>query len=217
MILMKDFTLRTGKVSVKARRTGGNEGFLLFFNAGGIDNFMFANAGAAGNRFTAIQDRGDRPGGFYQGGLSTPGPIENGRWYDVSLVVGRDKAELFLDGKKVAEAGIENPPAFFANAGYDRNSRSVVVKATNYNKWPVNTEIRLDGVSQVAPSGKHVFLCADQPYAENSLDQPRLIVPQERTLTGSAREFRVSLSPYSVNVLRIPAVPAKPSSDRISP
>ena len=47
--------LQTGRVTLKARRVGGNEGFLMFFNASGPDRFMFCNYGAAGNQFSAIQ------------------------------------------------------------------------------------------------------------------------------------------------------------------
>jgi len=37
------------------------------------------------------------------------------------------------------------------------------------------------------------------------LDNPRRIVPQESPLPGCAKSFPVTLLPYSVNVLRIPA------------
>jgi hypothetical protein len=99
MLLLKTPELKTGRVTLKARRADGNEGFLIYFNASGIDRFLFCNYGAAGNNFSAIQERGAPEGCTFQGGRSMPGPIDKGRWYEISLVVGRDKAEMFLDGK----------------------------------------------------------------------------------------------------------------------
>ena len=51
MLLLKAPELKTGRVTLKARRVGGNEGFLMFFNASGTDRFLFCNYGAAGKQF----------------------------------------------------------------------------------------------------------------------------------------------------------------------
>ena len=136
-----------GKVTLKARRVDGREGFLLFFNARGIDRFLFCNYGAAGNKFSAIQKRGDLKGCAFKGGMNTQGPIENDRWYDVSLIVTKDKAEMYKDGKKVAEARVEYLPSYFATAGYDRRNKAVVIKATNYHAAPVRVKIQLEGAN----------------------------------------------------------------------
>lgn len=205
MLLRRDVELKTGRITFKARRTGGSEGFLLFFNARGLDNFMFANFGAAGNTFTAIQDRGERTGGTLRPGQHTPGPIEDRRWHEVALVVGADHAELLMDGRKVADCRIENPPDFFANAGYDEKAGCVVLKASNYHQLPRVMEISLTGVSQVGAAGEHRFMTSADPYAENSLEHPLRLVPQSAPLAGCAERFTVTLPPHSFNVLRIPA------------
>ena len=51
LLLLKALKLETGRVTLKARRVGGSEGFLMFFNASGPDRFLFCNYGAAGNTF----------------------------------------------------------------------------------------------------------------------------------------------------------------------
>jgi alpha-L-arabinofuranosidase len=205
MLLLKGPPFKTGRVTLKARRVDGSEGFLMFFNAAGPDRFLFCNYGAAGNKFSAIQDRGVPEGCAFHGGMSTQGGIETGRWYEISLVLGRDKAEMFLDGKKVSDAKAEYLPAFFATAGYDTKERTVVLKATNYHAKPVRAEIQLDGAAKVGAAGRHIVIRSDEPCAENSLDNPRRIVPEEQPLAGCGERCSVTLAPYSVNVLRIPA------------
>lgn len=210
MLLLRDFRLERGRVTVKARRTDGREGFLVFFNAAGPERFLFANCGAAGNTFTAIQDRGTDEGTAFRGGRSTEGPIGNGRWYELSLVVGRDRAELLLDGAPVADCGAEAMPSLFATAGYHRADRAVVVKATNYHPVPVTATIVLDGARTVSPTGRHIVIQGAGLTDENSLDEPRRIVPAERPLERCGPRFEVTLPPWSVNVLRVPATKQVP-------
>jgi alpha-L-arabinofuranosidase len=205
MLLLKTPELKTGRVTLKARRVGGSEGFLMFFNAANIDRFLFCNYGAAGNSFTAIQDRGVPDGCAFKCGRSTPGKIENDRWYEISLTLGRDKAELFLDGKLVSDARMEYLPAFFATSGYDPKARTVVVRAVNYGKSPLQTDLQLEGAETVGTTGEHLVLHGIKPEEENSLADPLRITPQKLPLANCAARFPVTLPPYSVNVLRIPA------------
>lgn len=205
MLLLKTPELKIGRVTLKARRVGGAEGFLMFFNASGIDRFLFCNYGAAGNSFSAIQDRGAPEGCSFRGGSTTRGKIENERWYDISLVVGRDRAEMYLNDKRVSNARVQYLPSFFAVSGYDREDKMVVLKATNYNAKPVQADIELDGAKWVGKTGQHIVIASDDQYDRNTLDNPRRIVPLEQPLTDCAENFSVTLPPYSVNVLRIPA------------
>jgi alpha-L-arabinofuranosidase len=196
--------LKTGRITVKARRTGGSEGFLMFFHADGPDRYMFCNYGAAGNQFSAIQGT---PGAGIatKGGGDLQGPIELDQWYEITLVITKNSAEMLLDGKRVSMVEADALPAFFATAGYQREGGTVIVKATNFGAEPLCAQIHLEGVSQVAATGEHIVIRADQPADENSLDQPDLIKPVVQSLAGCSANFPVTLPPHSVNVLRIPA------------
>jgi len=203
MLLLKKPELKVGKITLKARRTSGKEGFLVLFGADGPERFFFGNYGAAGNKFSAIQQRGRRDGLSFRTGATTQGPIENDRWYEISLVVTSNKAEMYLDGKKVSDAGVTHLPSFFTAAGYDRRNKTVVVKAANYRDVPVETEIELEGVKSVAKTGEHIVIRSDTPRDQNTLDNPTRIVPKSRPLNNCAKRFTVELPPRSVNVLRI--------------
>ena len=124
---------------------------------------------------------------------------------EISLVLGRDKAEMYLDGEKISDTKAEPMPAFFATGGYDRKGKAVVLKATNCHAQPVRADIQLDGAAKVGQAGRHLVIRSAGQYDENTLDNPRRIVPQDVPLPGCARMFSVTLPPYSVNVLRIPA------------
>jgi alpha-L-arabinofuranosidase len=57
----------------------------------------------------------------------------------------------------------------------------------------------------VAATGRHIVIRSDQPTDENTLENPRRIVPQDQPLPNCGRSFTVTLPPASVNVLCIPA------------
>lgn len=197
--------LTTGRVTLKARRIGGNEGFLMFFAADGPQRYMFCNYGAAGNHFSAIQGT-PAEGIATKGGGDKQGAIENDRWYDISLVLTKDSAEMLLDGKRISKITAQSLPTFFATAGYDRAKKATVVRATNYTNAPVPLTIELANARSVGATGEHIIIQHDNPNEDNSLDAPQRIVPKTQSLR-CGEKVTVELPPRSVNVLRIPSQP----------
>ena len=196
--------LRTGRVTLKARRVSGVEGFQLLFGANLAERGIVCNYGGWDNKRTAFEV-------LMSEGITTKvsgelqGPLENERWYDVSLVVKNRSSEMLLDRKAVSHLEADVLPSFFATAGYDRKGKTVVVRATNYEKRPVRAEIQLDGAVNVGATGQHIVIRSDNPDDENSLDSPLRIVPHEQPLPNCGKRFTITLAPNSVNVLRIPA------------
>jgi hypothetical protein len=82
-----DYTL-----SLKARKTGGKEGFLIIFGAPGDDTKSWWNLGGWGNTKNALEI----PGVPSQ---QVPGSIETGRWYDIRIELKGPRVQCFLDGK----------------------------------------------------------------------------------------------------------------------
>jgi len=112
---------------------------------------------------------------------------------------------MYLDGKEVSTASARYLTSFFTAAGYDRDDKAVVIKTTNYHATPVQADIRLNGAKRVSKTGRHIVINSADLYDQNTLDNPRKIVPQDKPLNNCGDNFTVTLAPYSVNVLRIPA------------
>lgn len=205
MLLLKTPELTVGRVTVKARRVAGQEGFEILFNVRGRDRFFFCNYGANMNSFSAVQDHGVPAGLTFRGGRSRRGPMEDGRWYDLSLVLHADNAEMYLDGQRISTGSVKALSPVFAAGGYDRTHKTVVLKATNYNPTPLRTDITLDGAGTVGRAGRLISISSDSLDGDNTLDEPQRIVPRETPLENCSSQFSVTLPPYSVNVLRIPA------------
>ena len=202
-IFIPNLPFETGEIRVKARRTEGSEGFLILFNAEKDDRFFFANYGAAGNAFHEVQCWGTPRDYAYKRYSSTRGEIENNRWYDLRVVVKRDRAEMYLDGELVSVAGLTPVESLFATAGLRTGSEEVVTKAVNYLEEPVKATLHLSGAASVQPTGSHIVITSGDLHDRNTLDEPQKIIPEEKPLNNCSNQFSVTLPPRSVNLIRV--------------
>lgn len=81
---------------VKARKTGGTEGFLILFRVKDKDHFYWWNIGGWGNAQHGVEARG-ASAGFPR----VPGKVDTGRWYDVRVVVQGASIRCYLDGELI--------------------------------------------------------------------------------------------------------------------
>jgi len=81
--------------SLKARKLGGSEGFLILFHVGDDNNLTWWNIGGWNNTLHAIE----RIDNGMKSDVSTrvPGQVETGRWYDVRIVVEGFRIRCYLD------------------------------------------------------------------------------------------------------------------------
>ncbi len=85
-------------VSVRARKTGGAEGFLVGFGARNNEDYYWLNLGGWNNtRYRLEKSVGGKRNPF---GPEVNGSIEAGRWYDVTIAVAGRRIQCFLDEKK---------------------------------------------------------------------------------------------------------------------
>ena len=81
--------------SLKARKLGGAEGFLIPFLVKDENAKSWWNIGGWGNTRHAHRD------GRNQSATDVPGSIETGRWYDIRIEVKGANVKCYLDGKLI--------------------------------------------------------------------------------------------------------------------
>jgi alpha-L-arabinofuranosidase len=128
-------------------------------------------------------------------------PIETGRWYDVTIEVGADQVDCYLDGKLLMT--YKEPQQFFSIAGKDDVTGDIIIKAVNASANPYQTGISLTGVTGLQSMGELISLRAASPEVENSFAAPTKYIPQTQTVEGITPFFEISFKPYSINVLRL--------------
>ena len=193
-------------IEAKARKTGGKEGFFIYFGMSedGKDGYVF-NVAGWGNTKTALES-------IRKGDTSSPHSemvahkLETGRWYDLKVVVGEKEAELFVDGVSIVKYELEpETTRIYSVAGYDEAAGEVVVKVVNAEETPFTASLKLDNVSKVQKAGKVITLASQSPEDENSFDEPTKISPIETAYDGFAKSFDYKFEPNSFTILRIKA------------
>src|SRR5262249_10275827 len=86
-------------IDVRARKLGGDEGFLVMFHVRDDENFYWWNVGGWGNREHGIEKCVD--GSKIQLGPHVAGSIEAGRWYDLQIAIDGPHIRCYLDGQLV--------------------------------------------------------------------------------------------------------------------
>lgn len=199
-ISLNDYTLQ-----LKARKTGGKEGFMIYY--GLSDNaqtgYLF-NIGGWFNSRTAVEIvKGGRNAGMV--GDSVSQSIEKDKWYDIKIVASPSKIELFIDGKLTLTHTPSSHPMQFISAGYDEKSGEIIVKIVNADEKPYKTDIKIDGAKKIAPSGKIISLSAKSGSDENSFEEPLKISPIESKYNNFGKSFNYEFPPFSYTIFRIKA------------
>jgi alpha-L-arabinofuranosidase len=190
----KDYTY-----SLKARKTGGSEGFLVMFQLPGDQEVSWWNIGGHGNKDFSL-DAPDAPAD------RVAGTIETGRWYDIRVELQGGSVKCYLDGKLIHGVARKSAQSLYAVATQDRAAGEIILKVANVTKQPVKTAVDLRGVKDMAAPARATVLTSEKITDENSLDAPEKIVPKETTVDlGGKPQFDYTFPPISVTVLKIKA------------
>lgn len=186
--------------SVKARKTGGAEGFLVMFHVRDEANYTWWNVGGWENTRHAIEK--STGGSKSIVGTEVPGRIETGRWYDLRVEVQGPRIRCFLDGMLVHDVVEQGTQTLFASATRDAANGDVILKVVNAGASDCQVEIDLQGVSEVAREARGEVLVGN-PADVNSLDEPRRIAPKPLRIRDARPRFTHRFPASSVTVLRL--------------
>jgi len=181
--------------TLKARKIGGAEGFLIMFRVKDDNAKAWWNLGGWGNTRHAIE-----LGGIVGDGVR--GRIETNRWYDVRIELTGSRIRCFLDGKLIHDV---NPQmkSLYAVAGLARPSGDVILKVVNVSDASQDTQIDLRGAAPTIQSATATVLTSADPADENTVDQPNKVAPITRPADITTPKFRYTFPAHSVTILRL--------------
>jgi alpha-L-arabinofuranosidase len=189
-----DYTL-----TLKARKLGGREGFLILFHISNDEDRIWWNLGGWNN----TQDAVESGSGPIDG---KPGHIESNRWYDIKIVVSGNRVRCDLDGRLIHDVNYESAgkvAALYACASHDDKTGDVIVKVVNASAKPQETELDLTGAKNLTGQGTVIVLTSENLTDENLLEDPTNIVPKKETLAFSGDSLRRAFPGNSFTVLRL--------------
>ena len=189
-------------LNLKARKTGGMEGFFIFYSLDDRGrNGYGVNIGGWNNNTTAVQP-------MRNGRLTdvvsprVPQRIETDKWYDVRLVVTPMAATLYVDGKEITVAKPAEPTRHFCQTGYDEQTSELIIKVVNGTNQPYHRSFTIDGAKNVMPTGKVITLNGGA-NDENTFEQPTKLAPRTTLYGKFDKQFDYEFAPMSFTIMRV--------------
>lgn len=186
-----DYTL-----TLKARKLSGAEGFMIVFGRKPGERYWW-NLGGWGNTQHAIE--------FNQSPVGRPvqGHIETNRWYDVKVELAGRRIRCYLDSELIHDATAPDPQKFFATAGRDNSNGDVLLKAINSGAESIPATLNLRGVERLSSDAQVTVLTSAALADNNSLEEPKKVMPAAKTIHTAGTTFNHEFPPYSLTILRL--------------
>lgn len=181
---------------LRAKKTSGDEGFLVIFNYQDANNYCWWNLGGWGNTAHGVEQ-------CVNGSKTTlataSGSIENNRWYDIEIDVNGNQVTCMLDGKMVHQFNLSADQLIYQSAQIDEEKGILYLKVVNPNAQATQLNLHLKNMK--AENGTVVRLTSANGTDENTMDEPNKVVPsQEETL---ADVNTLDIPAYSLNVFKL--------------
>ena len=200
--LLPSFSSNDYTLELQARKTGGSEGFFIYY---GMDergrNGYAVNIGGWNNRTSAIQPiRRGRTSDVL--GRQVPQTVETGKWYDVKITVTPQLVTLFMDGKEILSAKPASQTRHFCQTGYDEQTGELIIKVVNGTEQTYRRSFTIDGASNVMPTGR-VITISGNAQDENTFEQPTKLAPQTTLYGKFGKQFSYEFAPMSFTIMRV--------------
>jgi alpha-L-arabinofuranosidase len=184
----KDYTL-----TLRARKLGGEEGFLILFETTNMNAPTWWNLGGWGNTEHGLQGA--------PAALHVPGSIDTGRWYNIKIELRHGEVMAYLDGKLIHQAERKSIPRLYSVAG--RSGGDIVLDVVNVSSQPQETRINLEGASRVADTAQETVLTSASADDENTLGEPPKVAPATRSIAVAGTSFSEIFPPNSLTMIRL--------------
>ncbi len=202
--MLKDKRFDAYTLKLKAKKLEGYNAFIIPFAVKDSNTFYRAHIGAWVNKIGVFEKVSN---GYDVSNISSavnlPDTIIANRWYDIELQVGIDTVKCFLDGKLLMSYA--EPDKLFAIAGKDNANGDMIIKVVNAYGSEVPVDINLRHTTATAEKASLITLSAPALTDENSFELPRKYIPVSTAVSTNGNHLLLSLKPYSVNVVRVPA------------
>lgn len=186
-----DYTL-----SLKAKKTGGKEGFLILFHMTDEKNRCWWNIGGWGNTEHAVQMPGyESP--------RVPGSVESNRWYDIRVEAAGNEVRCYLDNKLIHAVRRPSRQKVYAVAGVDQKTDELILQISNPNSAASEIDIAMQGWNADREAHGQVLTSAS-PNDLNTLQAPLSVVPKDVDAMLTGNSFNYTLPAWSHTVLRVP-------------
>lgn len=199
----------TYTITLRAMKTGGDEGFLFPFAYQDENNYSWFNIGGWGNTQHAYETCVN---GSKSQVVTASGSINNNQWYNIKIEVTPVLTKFYLDGVLLFESAYEASNAVTSSVVKDYDTNDIILKLVNSSESAFDATINIADAQFSVEAD--VTLLTGATDARNSLELPNNIVPVKSKMAIS-NNFNYELPAYSFSVIRFTPGTTKIEEDEI--
>jgi len=193
-------------MTLKATKTAGNEGMMIYFGMVG-GSYYDLNLGGWGNTMNALQKCVNGNTTIMQ---SKPGKISTGKNYTIKINISGNTIKAYVNDELLFNVTDTTPiqpakrDALYYVTSQETATGDIIIKVVNPNNKDQETTINIDGSKHIE-KGTAMVLTSNDIMDENSFDNPTKISPVEKVLdiTSTANAVTYNFPKNSITVLRL--------------
>ncbi|VBB44752.1 Carbohydrate binding domain protein (fragment) [uncultured Paludibacter sp.] len=187
--------------SLKARKTSGNEGFLIIFGYKDKDNFYWWNIGGWNNTKHAIEKCSD---GSKSTVASISGSISTNVWYDIRIEVSKTQIKCYLNNNLIHTLENKSSQILYTAASEDEINKKLYLKIINPSNSDVSSSLKFNGFQTLnALNGIITELTSSSGLDENSFEQPTKIIPSTNDVNIVGTDLNYNFKANSITIFKL--------------
>ena len=189
-------------ITVRARKTGGAEGFLIGFGVQDLNNYYWWNVGGWGNGLTGIERVNSGSKTLL---ASRADAITTGQWYSLKIVLNNRRIMCYRDNVLFHDVvdSAEAASPLYVSTSKVASSGDFIIKAVNTGDQSLAGTINLDNATFSSIQASEEVLASASATDSNSLAQPQRVATVTRSLGTVGPVFQHTFPQYSVSVIRL--------------
>ena len=186
--------------SLKAKKSAGDEGFLIIFGYKDSNNFYWWNIGGWGNTKHAIEQcvRGTK---FTV--ASVAGSISSNVWYDIKIKVSKTQVLCYLNNQLIQTLTPTSSNILYTSASLKESANQLILKVVNPGTANVSAKVNLHGTNATRINGDATVLTSANVTDENSLNSPTSIIPVNTSIDTIGNSLNYTFKANSVTILKL--------------
>ena len=182
-------------LELRARKDGGDEGFLIIFDYQDENNYSWWNIGGWGNSKHAVEVARN---GSKSEVASAGGRVSNGQWYDLKIDVRPDSVKCYINGQLIHQYAPTYDRSLYQSVQLSEDGKELILKVVNPNS--AAQQLVLNATNMTLGSGTVLRLTSAEGTDENTMDEPTKVAPGElETVTDASL---LDIPAYSLNIYR---------------
>lgn len=190
-------------LKLRAKKTAGDEGFLIVFNYKDSNNYTWWNIGGWGNTRDIVENcvNGSKTNIAEKTGYNNY--INTTDWYDLEIQVNGNQVKCIMNGNTIHEFTLPTNQAVYQSAQIDEENGEMILKIANPNSSA--QQVSLNVKNMKLGNGTVQRLMAADGTLENTMEAPNTVAPEnvENITVDGEQTTALEIPAYSLNIYRM--------------